>query len=138
MPDQPPRARRRTAQKKAVSEALEAADGFVSAQELHRRLSDDGQTAGLATVYRQLNTLAQDGEAHVVTTPAGQLFRACEAGAHHHHHLICESCGRAVEISPPHEDWLPRVAEDNGFSISHHQMEVFGLCADCRAKSTGA
>ncbi|WP_291795376.1 Fur family transcriptional regulator [Brevibacterium sp.] len=128
---EPPRARRRTAQKKAVGEALEAADGFVSAQELHRRLTDQGRTAGLATVYRQLNTLAEDGEAHVVTTPTGQLFRACENGAHHHH-LICERCGRAVEITPPLESWLPRIAEENGFSLTRHQVEVFGLCADCR------
>lgn len=78
-----------------VRRALSSAEGFVSARQLHDRLIDEGTPIGLATVYRQLNALAQSGHAGTIAVAGGQLFRACEPG-HHHHHLVCESCGKAV------------------------------------------
>lgn len=53
--------RRNTAQKDAVRRALASAEGFVSAQDLHRRLDGEGSRVALATVYRQLNALADEG-----------------------------------------------------------------------------
>ena len=126
------RDRRNTVQKEAVRRALGDATGFVSAGELHRRLTERGNPIGLATVYRQLNTLAEAGAADTIPVPGGQLFRACEPGAHHHH-LVCESCGRAVEIDPPSEEWIRAAADAHGFTVSSHLVEVFGRCADCRA-----
>lgn len=131
MTEQPPSpARRQTAQQRAVRETLRAAGGFVSAQQLHRMLRDAGVRAGLTTVYRQLNQLAEDGEAHIVTLHGEQLFRDCSETSHHHH-LICERCGRAVNVAPPIGDWLDRTAQQHGFRVSHHQVEVFGLCESC-------
>lgn len=127
-----PPARRQTAQQRAVREALREAGGFVSAQQLHRMLRDAGVRAGLTTVYRQLNQLAEDGEAHIVTLHGEQLFRDCSETSHHHH-LICERCGRAVNVAPPIGDWLDRTAQQHGFRVSHHQVEVFGLCESCAA-----
>ncbi len=124
------RDRRHTAQKEAVRSALSAAGGFVSAGELHLRMSSQGHGIGLATVYRQLNALAENGHADTLLVPGGQLFRACEPGAHHHH-LVCESCGTAVEIDPPDEDWIAASADRNGFTVTRHLVEVFGQCAEC-------
>ncbi|MFV0428972.1 MAG: Fur family transcriptional regulator [Arachnia sp.] len=121
---------RRTTQQAAVRAALEEADGFISAQELHQRINHDGTAAGLATVYRQLNTLADSGYADTIQVPGGQLFRACAPGGHHHH-LVCEDCGKAVEIVPPDEEWIDHAAADNGFTVTRHIVEVFGRCAEC-------
>ena len=52
---------------------LRACDDFVSAQELHRRLEDEGVRVGLATVYRQLNALAERSGA------VGRRFLGCTA-----------------------------------------------------------
>jgi Fur family ferric uptake transcriptional regulator len=125
--DSPAPARRQTARQRAVRDALRQADGFVSAQQLHRTLADQGVGAGLTTVYRQLNILAEQGEAHIVSLHGEQLFRDCSEDQHHHH-LICERCGRAVNVVPPIGDWLESTARDHGFTVSHHQVEVFGLC----------
>ncbi|WP_246846447.1 Fur family transcriptional regulator [Humibacter ginsenosidimutans] len=130
MPASEIREERRTAQKDAVRRALGEESGFISAQQLHQRLSDNGASVGLATVYRQLNALVDSGLADAIPVSGGQLFRACEQ-REHHHHLVCENCGRAVEIDPPSEKWIRTVAKDHGFTVNRHVLEVFGLCADC-------
>ncbi|UVI35680.1 Fur family transcriptional regulator [Brevibacterium spongiae] len=132
----PQKQTRSTAQKALIRDALESETRFVSAKQLHRRLEDDGASVGLATVYRQLNALSRSGDADTITIAETQLFRACSQ-SEHHHHLVCERCGTAVEIDPPSEEWMRTVADSNGFEITHHVFEIFGLCADCRAGAAG-
>ncbi len=86
---------------------------------------------GLATVYRQLNALAEAGEADTVRLEGQQLFRLCGDDGHHHH-LVCTNCGKTVEIESPSETWLRGISEKYGFTIERHTLEVFGLCPDCR------
>lgn len=123
-------ATRRTAQKEAVWRALEGSPGFVSAQDLHQKLVSQGDSVGLATVYRQLAALAAEGRADTIPDAGGVLYRVCAPGGHHHH-LVCESCGKAIEIQPPLEDWIREVARDSGYTITRHVLEVFGTCPDC-------
>ncbi|MGO1507652.1 MAG: Fur family transcriptional regulator [Microbacterium sp.] len=125
------RTHRSTPQKEAVHRALEAADGFVTAQQLHHRLTEGGYPVGLATVYRQLNALTEAGAADAIPAASGQLFRAC-APNEHHHHLVCEECGTAAEIDLPDESWILAEARRLGFAVSRHVVEVFGKCARCQ------
>ncbi|WP_164514455.1 Fur family transcriptional regulator [Brevibacterium aurantiacum] len=127
-----PKKTRSTAQKAVIRSALESEKRFVSAQQLHRTLEDQGHTVGLATVYRQLNALSESGHADSITIAEKQLFRAC-AQDEHHHHLVCENCGKAVEIEPPSEDWMSTTARVHGFEVTRHMFEIFGLCAECAA-----
>ena len=86
---------RNTRQKDVIREALQGADDFISAQQLHARLEDAGEHIALATVYRQLGTMADAKQVDTVRLNGQQLFRLCNAGGHHHH-LMCVSCGRTV------------------------------------------
>lgn len=124
---------RNTAQKNAVRQALAEAPGFLAAQDLHRRLHADGHRVGLATVYRQLNALATEGEADIVTKAGERLFRTCSQPDHHHHHLICETCSDAVEVAPSDEDWVSQIAADHGYAITRHTVEIYGYCPRCRS-----
>jgi Fur family transcriptional regulator, ferric uptake regulator len=130
-------AKRNTKQKDAVRHALSETTGFVSAQDLHLVLRNHGSTVGLATVYRALADLAGAGEADSIqaTSAAGTaetLFRAC--GQTHHHHLICNDCGKTVEIAAATvEKWAEAIAAENGFTESSHTIEIYGRCADCTA-----
>jgi Fur family transcriptional regulator, ferric uptake regulator len=127
-------ARRNTWQKEAVRSALGREDGFVSAQSLHSSLRDAGSAVGLATVYRALADLEETGEADALRQDGESLYRACTPGTHHHH-LICRSCGRTVEIAADEvEDWARSVAARNGFTEPEHVVDVFGLCAECTAR----
>ena len=122
---------RQTRQKDAIRDVLNGCDEFISAQELHRKLEDRGEHIGLATVYRQLNALAEAGRADTVRLDGQQLFRLCGDDGHHHH-LVCTNCGKTVEIDPPSEAWLRKVADGHGFTVESHTLEVFGLCSDCQ------
>jgi Fur family ferric uptake transcriptional regulator len=123
--------RRGTRQRAAVWAALEATGQFQSAQQLHARLREQGDGVGLATVYRTLQNLAEDGQVDVLRTDEGEAaYRRCSTG--HHHHLICRQCRRTVEVdSAAVERWAQAIADDNGFADVEHVVEVFGTCADC-------
>ncbi|MBB5633077.1 Fur family ferric uptake transcriptional regulator [Cryobacterium mesophilum] len=124
--------KRNTWQREAVKSALDTQDAFVSAQQLHSALRDDGTGIGLATVYRALADLAESGQADSLQSTEGEaLYRACTPGQHHHH-LICRNCGLTVEIEADAvEQWARKVAAENGFTQPEHVVDVFGLCADC-------
>jgi Fur family ferric uptake transcriptional regulator len=132
-------AQRNTWQRDRVREALADAPGFVSAQTLHATLRDANTGIGLATVYRALSGLAAQGDADTLHSPEGEaLYRACESSGHHHH-LICRSCGTAVEIAATDvEQWARRTAAAHGFTEAEHVVDIFGLCAVCTAARAAA
>ncbi|MEU3222519.1 Fur family transcriptional regulator [Streptomyces sp. NPDC006976] len=123
---------RSTRQRAAVAAALDEVDEFRSAQELHDVLKHRGDSVGLTTVYRTLQSLADAGEVDVLRTTEGEsVYRRCSTGDHHHH-LVCRMCGKAVEVEGPVvEQWAETIAAQHGFVNVAHTVEVFGTCADC-------
>lgn len=128
---QPSGARRTTRQQTVVRELVGELDALTSAQDIHQMLRSRGETVGLATVYRTLQTLSETDEVDSVRNESGEvLYRQCST--HHHHHLVCRSCGRAVELTGPVvERWADRAAAEHGFTDVSHTVEIFGLCPDC-------
>ncbi|WP_308295680.1 Fur family transcriptional regulator [Streptomyces odontomachi] len=126
---------RSTRQRTAVAAALEDVDEFRSAQELHDMLKHKGDSVGLTTVYRTLQSLADAGEVDVLRTSDGEaMYRRCSTGTHHHH-LVCRTCGKAVEIEGPAvETWAESVAAEHGYVDVAHTLEIIGTCAECARK----
>lgn len=126
---------RMTRQRAAVVEALRATDKFVSAKTIHDKLSEDGASVGLTTVYRTLQSLAEVGAVDVLHSPDGEtLYRDCLSGQHHHH-LVCSECGRSEEIEGgPVEKWAEIVAARYGYELIGHEAEIYGVCRACQAK----
>jgi Fur family transcriptional regulator, ferric uptake regulator len=120
---------RSTRQRAAVLNALQRAPEPVSAQDLHAAL---GRAVGLATVYRALQGLVDSGQVDVFRRESGEaLFRLCNPV--HHHHLVCQRCGRVEEIDACEvESWAAQVARRRGFTLSGHQADVFGVCPRCQ------
>lgn len=132
---QPARKEQRvTRQRRAVSAALDVLADFVSTQELHRVLHDRGESVSLATTYRILQSMADDGLVDVLRNGDNEaVYRRC-AVEHHHHHLLCRNCGRAVEVEAPAvEQWAARIAAEHGFTDAAHTVEIHGVCPDCAA-----
>jgi Fur family ferric uptake transcriptional regulator len=123
--------RRPTRQRAAVSAVLAETGEFRSAQELHALLRESGDKVGLATVYRNLQAMAAEGEIDMLRTDEGEaVYRACSTG--HHHHLVCRECGRTVEVEGAAvEAWAARVSAEHGFTEVRHTLEIFGTCATC-------
>jgi Fur family ferric uptake transcriptional regulator len=123
---------RSTRQRAAVSALLADLDEFRTAQEVHDLLLHRGERVGLTTVYRTLQTLADADEVDVIRTAEGEAaYRRCRSTGHHHH-LVCRSCGRTVEVDGPTvERWAAQVAVSHGFIDVDHTVEVVGTCATC-------
>jgi Fur family ferric uptake transcriptional regulator len=128
MPGMTSPTRRSSKQRDAVSTFLAGERTFRSAQQVYGELREQGSTIGLATVYRALQGLVEDGEADALRTDEGEVvYRRCSSG--HHHHLVCRDCGRTVEVDGPAvERWATRVADEHGFRDVSHTLEIFGTC----------
>lgn len=122
---------RNTRQRAAILETLARQAEFRSAQQIHEQMRSDGETVGLATVYRNLQALSSSGRLDVLIAADGEaLYRQCEDTGHHHH-LVCRECGRTVEfLAPKLENAMTAIAEEHGFTDLDHTLEVFGLCAE--------
>ena len=109
--------------------ALRQASEPLSAQDLHAGL---GRRVGLATVYRTLQGLVESGQVDVFRRDSGEaLYRLCNPL--HHHHLVCERCGRVEEIDACEvQPWAERAARRRGFAITGHQADIFGVCPSCQ------
>jgi Fur family ferric uptake transcriptional regulator len=121
-----------TKAQRAVLSALADVPAFVSAQDLHARLRQEGQTVGLTSVYRALQALSEAGLVDVVRTLTGEAtYRRC-GSEQHHHHLVCRSCGTAVEVATPSlERWVATVARKHGYVVDGHTLEITGTCSRC-------
>ena len=125
---------RTTRQGGAVKDALCAANGFCSAQDVYAVLRAQGESVGLSTVYRHLQALADDGLVDSIQSPDGETaYRYCgDTATGHHHHLVCRVCGRAEEIEGPAiEKWANAVGREHGYVDLDHTVELFGTCAGC-------
>jgi Fur family ferric uptake transcriptional regulator len=124
-----------TKQRLAISAALDDLDDFVSTQELYRILQNQGVSVSLATAYRILQSLADEGLVDVLRNGEGEaVYRRC-AVTGHHHHLLCRNCGKAVEVEAPAvETWAARTAKEHGYTDVAHTVEIFGFCPDCTAR----
>ena len=124
---------RGTRQAEALASVLGSLPGFQSAQQIHAELGRRGERIGLATVYRHLQVLSEDGRVDTIREASGEtLYRQCRSEAHHHH-LICTGCGSVEETelcaAPPAQELKRR----HGFVASSHQADVYGLCKRCAA-----
>ncbi|HDP25583.1 MAG TPA: transcriptional repressor [Deltaproteobacteria bacterium] len=116
-------------------------NGHFQAHHLYSLLNEHGYPVSLTTVYRNLALLTEAGiirRAFVQDdTHAGGVWYEHIWGHEHHDHLVCSSCGMKVEFSYPAIDILQEaVAKEHGFSLTHHHLELIGLCPECTHSRT--
>jgi Fur family ferric uptake transcriptional regulator len=122
-----------TRQRDLVAQVVLLADDHLSVDAIQRRLRDQGESVGTATVYRTLEKLVESGlvRAH----DFGEGFKRYEpvAAQADHEHLICDRCGRVLEFQNERlERMLPIIADEHGFQHARHRVEVHGVCRECR------
>jgi Fur family transcriptional regulator, ferric uptake regulator len=106
--------------------ALDAVDIFDMARREYPGL-------GLVTVYRTLQKLEELGLVEHLHQ-AGGCNRVIRAARGHEHFLVCNRCGRVVYFSGDNLNSLTdQIAQQTGFAIQSHWLQLFGLCAACRA-----
>lgn len=84
------------------------------------------------TIYRELEMLVQRGKLSEIDFGDGtKRFEIASKG--HHHHLVCERCDSVAEIDL-HDDFSDQeqnIFEKLGFTITRHNLELFGVCKSC-------
>ena len=124
-----------TRQRVAVADLLFHSEDHPSVEELHRRVHSAGHPIGTATLYRTLDMLV--GAGLVLEHDFGEGFKRYEplAAAAAHDHLICERCGRVVEVANDRmERMLRMMADERRFLYRRHRVEVHGVCTVCRGR----
>jgi Fur family ferric uptake transcriptional regulator len=118
-----------------VTVLLENEQDHLSAEDVYLLVKSKAPDTGLATVYRTLELLSDLKILQKLNFGDGVAryeFRNHDT-EHHHHHLVCQSCGSVDEIM---EDWLEpieeRVSQDFNFQISDHRLVFYGICHRCK------
>jgi Fur family ferric uptake transcriptional regulator len=129
-----PRPPRDTPQRRTVLAALTAAGGgFRSVQALHEQIRASGHRIGLTTTYRILYDLVGDATVDTIRGEDGQQLFHLTRTTGHHHHLVCRSCGRSIDVaSDTVETWAADLAAAHGFADLNHAIDLFGLCTGCQ------
>lgn len=126
--------KRQTAQRRAILAVLEHAPGPLTPQEVLDAARTNHAGLGLATVYRNLNTLEEAGEVIPVHLP-GESARFEVSGRGHHHHFRCEGCESVFELNATCPvAVLEGVTLPGGFAVKHHELTLYGLCPRCQDK----
>jgi Fur family ferric uptake transcriptional regulator len=121
----------------AVIEYLDEQQCCRGAQEIHEALAARGSTVGLASVYRALDGLVEQGLLQRIDFGDGiARYEPVRAGHEHHHHLVCESCGKVETFhDAPLERAIEAIEKQTGYDVTSHDVVLRGACADCKATS---
>jgi Fur family ferric uptake transcriptional regulator len=117
-----------------VIELLGRQECCLSAQEIFDRLRSDNATVGIASVYRVLDLLVEKQLAQRVDIGDGVMrFEPAHTGGEHHHHLVCNDCGKVEAFADERlERALRAVEEQTGYAGAGHDVLLRGACGDCR------
>lgn len=123
-----PSMERNTRQRFAIREAIARAGRPLLPQEVLQAAQVDAPGLGIATVYRNLRQMVEQGELRAVMLPGDSArYEACDAG--HHHHFQCRACLRVFEVQacPGNLSGLAPA----GFTVEDHDLTLYGRCRDC-------
>jgi Fe2+ or Zn2+ uptake regulation protein len=119
-----------TAPRRAVVMAFLASGGHVTAEDLAAAVQAEQPDVALSTVYRTMDALQRAGlveQLHVGHGPA--VYHLAE---HHHRHLVCQACGRVIDVSEGDFDELvDLVATRFGFILDARHFALPGWCRSC-------
>jgi Fur family ferric uptake transcriptional regulator len=130
-----------TNQRVRVLEVLSnSPDKHLTAEEIYELIKADYPEIGLATVYRTIQLLLELNLIDHINLDDG--FVRYEIGnmdenpmKHHHHHLICLTCGKVFSFEDDLLDELEKRIMDNvSFKVLDHEVKLYGKCKDCLAK----
>ncbi len=126
---------RLTPQRRRLVEVLAAVGRPATAGEVRALLREGVPGAGVDTVYRNLRLLVRAGLVNEIRGASARPSRFELAGAAHHHHLVCVSCGLVVCLARCPAEEVAVEARAHSFSVTSHSFELYGQCASCRGRA---
>ena len=124
-----------TPQRAQIVESFLEEEGHFSAEHLFKKVRAYNSGVGQATVYRTMKLLVESGLADAFDPGDGVTLYEHSYGHSHHDHLICENCGKKVEVCDESiEERQEELAKEYGFTMTKHRMLLFGICPNCQGK----
>lgn len=123
-------ARRMTQQRKVILEELRKVTSHPTAEELHQIVRKRLPRISIATVYRNLEVLADEGVVWKMDVAGTQ--RRFDGTTDNHYHIRCKVCGRLDDVHMPLIATMEESAEsESGYSDLSHRVEFTGTCPAC-------
>jgi Fur family ferric uptake transcriptional regulator len=118
--------------RRAVIELLAEQNCCLTAQDIFDGLRASGRRVGIASIYRILELLTAEGAVQRIDLGSGTArYEPIQPGGHHHH-LVCDSCGKVEAFEDRAlETALTRVEKQSGYAVAGHDVVLHGACADC-------
>ena len=118
-----------------IYEELSAIGEPLTPQEIYRCLLRRRQRIGLTSIYRSLDLFESLGIVFKVVLRPQVKYKLCEL-EDHHHHIVCKTCGRVVELKfCDMPRWSKKVLKSTGYEVTDHQLSFYGICRACRRKA---
>lgn len=122
-----------TPQRQAVLRFLIETDSHPTADEIYKALSPQFSNMSVATVYNNLKVFKESGLVKELTY--GDAASRFDFETDNHYHVICSECGKITDFHYPRLDEVESIAQHiTSFSVTHHRMEIYGLCPECQSK----
>jgi len=124
---------RRGAARDAVLALLDRQQCALSALDIEDALRSGARSVGRASVYRILDQLERlDLVQKVEAGKNTVLYEPVRGGHEHHHHLVCDRCGRLVPFADEElERTIGKLSRRVPFQVSDHEVVLHGACDDC-------
>lgn len=123
---------RSSQQRDLILEAFLSMPPHLTAEELHQQVAKQDTGIGLSTIYRSLRLFCDAGLAKQRHFEEGRSRFEQSFEERHHDHLICTQCGDITEFECQEiEDLQEEMAARHGYTLTHHRLELFGLCSRC-------
>jgi len=123
-----------TPQRQCIFRVLHDNPQHPTAESVYADVSREMPTISLRTVYQTLNDLASMGE--LVQLDLGTGSARFDPNLDAHHHLVCDRCGRVLDVKVDASAVQVPAAGRQGFTIDTTQIVFRGTCATCAAAGT--
>jgi Fur family ferric uptake transcriptional regulator len=124
---------RLTEPRRLVAELVEARTGHFTANDLIADAQEQELGIGRATIFRALDLFTELEVLERIDLPSGDHAYVPCLPTHHHHHVICQRCGKVTEVEDLGLGAALRAMERNsGWRVERHRLELYGCCPECQ------
>lgn len=119
---------RKTSQKKIIEKEIKNLHSFFNAERLYEKISKTNKKMGIATIYRFLKKLTEEGKIHSYSCNRKTIY---SSNIKNHCHFTCENCGDIKHINLKKLDFMQKEIKGD---ICHFQIDITGICEKCPTK----
>ena len=121
-------AQRYSRQRELIYQTVQASKAHPTAEMVYAALKPDHPNLSLATVYRNLHLLSDEGKLRQMPFPVERFDGMVEP----HGHFCCEKCGQVSDVEEAYDAHLDHAPQALGHRVDRHEIVYYGLCSHCR------